>query len=64
MKTANFIIIHHKNKKYSVNIEKLNFVISSLEGKKVIIKDENDAKVYFEKYELYDEIFLNNIDKI
>ncbi len=64
MKTADFIMISFKGTNYKISIEKLQAVFSVLENRKIVIKSEEQAKKYMDKYKLYDKDFLEKINKI
>ena len=64
MKTSNFIIISFKGTDYKVNIKKLEAVFSYLEHKTVIFKNEKQISELLEKYDLYNEGFLENVNKV
>lgn len=55
------INIYHKKKLYQIKKEKLIFVIGKLINKKI---DERKIKKYLKRLNLYDENFLNNINKL
>ncbi|MBR2069583.1 MAG: hypothetical protein IJ877_07480 [Candidatus Gastranaerophilales bacterium] len=59
-----YIIIPFKGVKYNINVKKLELVLSKLENKEVILTNNNDVKELLRKYKLYDEYFLENINKI
>ena len=60
----NTITITFNNKNYNIEITKLMYAISRLEGKNVKYISELQAKAYMLKYHLYDDIFLDGINKI
>ena len=59
------IKIKHEAKEFNIKIEKLIYVLSKLENNNNL-KYENQEQIenLMEKYELFDEYFLNNINKI
>ena len=64
MKTADYTIISYKGVDYKIETEKLQIVFNYLEGKNVLIKDDSDIKNLLNKYKLYDECFLENVNKL
>lgn len=64
MKTDDFIIISFKGVEYKINSNKLQIVLSFLENKKIIIKNDKQVSELLEKYSLYDEDFLERVNKI
>lgn len=64
MKTDGFIIIALNGIEYKVYSVKLQTILSYLENKEIVIKNEKQLSELLEKYELYDEGFLKNINKI
>ena len=58
------IEIEFKNKKYYLEKDKLIFVLSKLENHALDKISEDEIKQLFEKYGLYDEVFLDNLNKI
>ena len=60
MGESNFVV-EFKDKKYSIDKEKLQEVISRFENKELILKDYKEIKKYLNKYKLYDEIFLKRM---
>ncbi len=64
MKIADFIIISFKNIDYKINTKKLEAVLSYLENRNIVIQNKKQVSELLEKYKLYDEGFLENINKI
>ena len=64
----NTIKIKHKSKdnteSYDIEIDKLIFVLSKLENKKITFKNLKQIEKLMKKYKLYDEHFLKNINKL
>ena len=58
------IEIEFKNKKYSLEKSKLIYVLSKLENRNLNKITNDEMAVIFEKYDLYDEIFLANLNNI
>jgi len=52
--------VTHNKKVYHINKEKLSYIIERLSGEKV---KEKELKKYMRKFKLYDEYFLENINK-
>lgn len=55
------IKIVYKNREYSIQKDKIIFVLSKLQKKKI---QESEILDLMCKYKLFDEIFLENINKI
>ena len=64
MKTKNNITIKFKDKSYDVNIENLLIVISKLENRKIFNLSNDEIHNYLKKYQLYDDIFFKNVNRI
>ena len=58
------IMITFKGKNYNVDVDKLTYVIQKLEDKEIDFKSEEDIKYYLEKCKLYDEWFLENVNRL
>ena len=58
------IEIEFKNKKYYLEKDKLIFVLSKLENHTLDKISEDEIMQLFEKYGLYDEVFLDNLNRI
>ena len=56
------IEVEYLNKTYSVNIESFNRVLKHLVEEPAEISNLSELKAMLEKYHLYDEIFLANIN--
>ena len=56
------IEVEYQNKTYSVNIESFNRVLKYLVEEPAEISNLSELKAMLEKYHLYDEIFLANIN--
>lgn len=56
-------ILYNKNE-YKVESDKLIYVLSCLENKKIMNFDDVQLNSLLEKYGLLDEVFLENINKI
>jgi len=59
-KGAKMLKVTHNKKVYHINKEKLSYIIERLSGEKV---KEKELKKYMRKFKLYDEYFLENINK-
>ena len=55
------MIIIHDKKKYRIENEKLIYILEKLEQRKI---KEEEIKLLMHKYNLYDEGFLENINKL
>lgn len=55
------IKISYKNKLYKIQKDKLLYVLSRLKSENV---KESEIEELMEKYKLYDEYFLENINKL
>lgn len=55
------IKIFYKSKNYSVDKAKLIYVLEALENKSIKELSDDDILKYFDKYNLYDEIFLKGV---
>ena len=64
MKICDFIIVSFKGIEYKININKLQDVLSFLENKKVVIKNNKQLSELLEKYSLYDKDFLERVNRI
>ncbi|MBQ8476307.1 hypothetical protein IJ531_04515 [bacterium] len=64
MITADCIMITLRGVKYQINVEKLKMILSILDNRKITTYDERELKALMRKYLLYDEGFLENINKI
>ena len=53
--------ITHNNKCYSVDKDKLVYILERLTNKKV---EEKEIRKLLKKYHLYDEYFLEHVNKI
>ena len=53
--------IFFNNKEYIIEKEKIKFILSRLYDSEI---NDNDILVLMEKFQLFDEDFLNNLDKI
>lgn len=51
-------------KSYDIEIDKLIFVLSKLENKKITFENLKQIEKLMKKYKLYDEHFLKNINKL
>ena len=51
-------------KTFDVEIDKLIYVLSRLERKKLEYKNQKQIETLLEKYDLFDEYFLENINKL
>ena len=60
-RSVKMIEITYNNKLYHIQKEKLTFVLEKLKGSKV---NENEIKELMKKFELYDEHFLEHVNKI
>ena len=58
------IEINFKNQKYFLERSKLIYVLSKLENRNLDKIADDEILVLFKKYDLYDEIFLTNVNKI
>ena len=56
--------VTHKDKTYTLSLDKLNHFFHQLGNTTVDLKDEKEARKYLKKYCLYDEVFLSNFDKL
>lgn len=63
LKSAKLTLMFN-DKKYEVEIDKLLVVLCALESKKINFESEEQIKALVEKYKLYDEYFLENINKL
>ena len=61
---ADNIIIAFKGIEYKINVDKLEYALSILENKKIIIRNDKQVRELLLKYKLYDEAFLKNINSI
>ena len=57
------IRISFKNKDYEVETDKLVHILEKLENT-TIKKSEEEIMKLFEKYSLYDEVFLKEVNKL
>lgn len=57
------IRISFKNKDYEVDTDKLVHILEKLENT-TIKKSEEEIMKLFEKYSLYDEVFLKEVNKL
>ncbi len=64
MKTGEKIIVELNGKSYSIVLFKLVYVLSRLENKKIALKGREDIDCLLNKYKLFDEVFLNNINQV
>lgn len=53
-----------KDRKYLLDKNKLIFILSELENRNLDKISDKEILKLFEKYDLYDEIFLANLNKI
>ena len=51
-------------KTFDIDIDKLTYVLSRLEGKKLKYTNQKQIENLLEKYNLFDRYFLENINKI
>lgn len=56
-------ILHNENE-YTVEYDKLLYVLSCLENKELAQVDDDNINLLLEKYGLLDDVFLENINKI
>ena len=49
---------------FEIEIDKLTYVLSKLEGKNLKYKNQKQILTLLEKYGLFDEYFLENINKL
>lgn len=57
------IYLTHMNKEYALDKDKLKFILNKF-GIEINVDDINDVNKVLEKYDLFDEIFLENLNKI
>jgi hypothetical protein len=54
-------VIYFKNKKYKIELQKLNKILSKILQKDITVDNENDLKIILKKHKLLDEVFLDFI---
>ncbi|MBQ8847666.1 MAG: hypothetical protein IJ003_01830 [Candidatus Gastranaerophilales bacterium] len=59
-----FIELEFQNKIYSLDLEKLHFILSKLANKKITTKNTKEILELMKYYHLLNEDFLENINKI
>lgn len=59
----NVLDVEFEGKTYGVEVDKLVYTLNILENSKINSKEENLRKL-LDKYELYDEVFLTNVNKL
>jgi len=59
-----FIDIEFEGKIYPVNLSIFSALISKLSNENIAINTKEEALKYFDYYELYDGVFLENINKL
>ena len=59
----NVLDVEFEGKTYGVEVDKLVYTLNILENNKINSKEENLRKL-LDKYELYDEVFLTNVNKL
>ena len=64
MKVDKYIVIPFEGKNYNVDCEKLEAVLSFLENKEVIIESDEQLSELLKKYDLYNDVFLKNINNL
>ena len=62
------IKIKHKTSKtiqdFNIKLDKLIYVLSKLENKKIKFESQEQIEVLMKKYKLFDEYFLANINNL
>ena len=64
MNKIKYIEIFYNKKAYKVNKIKISKILSILEGKELKNLDDIKIKNLIKKHLLYDEVFLENVNKI
>jgi len=64
MKNKSTMTVVCKKKVYEIDLEKLCLIISKLNKQEIKISELNKIKKLFKKYNLLNEDFLNNVNKI
>ncbi len=64
MATKQYIELLYNENKYKVDFDKLIYILSCLENKKISDTSDENIKFLLDKYGLMDETFLSNVNKI
>ena len=60
----NVIILSFDEKEYKIDLKKLIAFLSYLEGREITYIDNKQIEKYLEKYFLYDDVFLSNVNRL
>ena len=58
------IILSFDEKEYKIDLKKLTAILSYLEGRKIVYESKEQIERYLEKYFLYDDVFLSNVNRL
>ncbi len=64
MTTLEYFKLQFKKKEYRIDMQKLIYVLSCLESRRINDISNSNIKTLLKKYGLLDKMFLDNINKV
>ncbi len=64
MTTSEYFKLQFKKKEYRIDMQKLIYVLSCLESRRINDISNSNIKTLLKKYGLLDKMFLDNINKV